>query len=213
MLFLTSIKKNQTKYHTMPHIIKLWILPFLNLFKVVKEIASSKFNLKVPYFLNLSSTSISKDWLFVIVFVLFLFTISYLVFRRNLAYNKNFVRDFSETEFSKSEYQKYFLSLSIIIPFVEIVLNVFELRNKPMVFSNLVFGVIFLGIYFLSKISSVLFNLLPRLFIFFYLVYVSIVIKNLVYYDPMELITFSALLTLIFFRIMFFKKLSITGFL
>ena len=192
----------------MPLLIKLWLLPFLKCFMFLKEIATFPFNLKAPYFQNLTSLPMNRDWLFVIVFVLFLLTISFLVFRRNAAYNKSFVKDFSETEFSKTEYQKYFLSLSIIIPFVEIVLNVFELRNKPMVISNLVFGAVFLGIYFLSKKSSFLFNLLPRLFIFFYLIYISIVIKNLVYYDPMELITFSALLTLVFFSYNVFLKIK-----
>ena len=153
----------------MPLLIKLWLLPFLKCFMFLKEIATLPFNLKAPYFQNLTSLPMNRDWLFVIVFVLFLLTISFLVFRRNAAYNKSFVKDFSETEFSKTEYQKYFLSLSIIIPFVEIVLNVFELRNKPMVISNLVFGAVFMGIYFLSKKSSFLFNLLPQLFILFYL--------------------------------------------
>ena len=192
----------------MPLLIKLWFLPFLNYTTLQTDLATISFAFKVPYFQNLTTPSLSRDWLFVIVFVLFLLTISFLVFKRNAAYNKTFVKDFSETEFSKIEYQKYFLSLSIIIPFIEIVLFVFELRNKPMVISNLVFGAVFMGIYFLSKKSSFLFNLLPQLFIFFYLVYLSIVLNNLVYYDPMELITFSALLILVFFSYNVFKKIK-----
>lgn len=192
----------------MPHLIKLWFLPFLNYIILQSDKATIHFAYKVPYFQKLNSASFNRDWLFVVVFVLFLLTISFLVFKRNASYNKSFVKEFSETEFSKTEYQKYFLALSIIIPFIEIVLNVFELRNKPLVISNLFFGALFLGIYFLSKKSNFLFNSLPRIFIFFYLIYIAIVIKNLVYYDPMELITFSALLTLVFFSYNVFKKIK-----
>jgi PAS domain S-box-containing protein len=130
-----------------------------------------------------------------------------MVFKRNAAYPKSFVKDFSETEFSKTEYQKYFLALSIILPFIEILLTAFDLRNQPMVKSNLIFGAVFLGIYFLSKKNSLLFNYLPQLFIFFYLTYIVIVLRNLVIYKPMELITFSALLILIFFSYNVFKKI------
>lgn len=192
----------------MPQLIKLWFLPFLNYILFLIDSATFRFTIKVPYFQNFTSPSLNRDWFFVIVFVLFLLTISYLVFRRNAAYNKSFVKDFSETEFSKIEYQKYFLALSIIIPFIEILLSTFNLRNQPMVKSNFVFGLIFLGIYFLSKKSSLLLNYLPQIFIFFYLIYLSIVIKNLVFYEPMELITFAALLILLFFSYNVFKKIK-----
>ncbi|MEZ4838578.1 PAS domain S-box protein [Flavobacterium sp.] len=75
-----------------------------------------------------------------------------------------------------------------------------------MVKSNLIFGLVFLGIYLLSKKSIRVFNLLRHLFIFFYLVYLSIVLRNLVVYEPMELITFSAMLILFFFSYNVFKK-------
>lgn len=192
----------------MPKLIKLWFLPFLNYIIFSNNLATTHFALKVPYFQNLSSYYFTRDLLFVIVFLLFLFTISYLVFKRNSVYTTSFVKDFSETEFSKTEYQKYFLALSIIIPFIELVLTAFDLRNQPMVKSNLIFGAVFLLIYFLSKKSALLFNYLPQLFIFFYLTYIVIVLRNLVIYKPMELITFSALLILIFFSYNVFKKIN-----
>lgn len=191
----------------MPQLIKLWLLPFLNYILFLIDSATFRFSTKVPYFQNLTSPSLNRDWLFVIVFVLFLLTISYLVFRRNAAYNKSFIKDFSETEFSKIEYQKYFLALSIIIPLIEILLSTFNLRNQPMVKSNFIFGLIFLCIYFLSKKSNLLFNYLQQIFIFFYLIYLSIVIKNMVFYEPMELITFAVLLILLFFSYNVFKKI------
>src|SRR5690606_2239168 len=116
---------------------------------------------------------------------------AYVVFIRQVNNSNYFVKNFSETNFSKVEYQKYFLALSIIIPIIEIVLTVFDLRNQPTVQSNYIFGALFLLIYFLSKKINFVFNLLPTIFIFCYLGYVSILLRNLVYYEPIELITFS----------------------
>ncbi len=190
----------------MPQQIKFWFIPILSYFFITINPASKNFSLKIPYFQNITSSSLNRDWLFVIVFVLFLFTVSYLVFRRNAGYNKTFVKDFSETEFSKTEYQKYFLALSIIIPFVEIVLTVFELRQQPIIKSNFVFAFTFLCIYFLSKKSQFVFNLLPQAFIFFFIAFLSVVLRNLVVYNPLELITFAVLLILMFFSYNVFKK-------
>ncbi|RAR49040.1 PAS domain S-box protein [Flavobacterium lacus] len=194
----------------MPQRTEAWFQTFFfNKCYCLNDLIPSHFSIQPTYFQNLSFFSNStRDWLFVIIFVLLLLTITYQLFRRNAVYNNSFVKDFSEIEFSKVEYQKYFLALSIIIPLIEIVLSVFDLRNQPMVKSNLIFGAIFLGIYFLSKKSSLLFNFLPELFIFFYLTYLSIVLRNLVVYEPMELITFSALLILIFFSYNVFKKIK-----
>lgn len=190
----------------MPHLIDFWFAFYFKIKYFLNIIIVKQLDTNGSYFHQLSFSVLSKDWLFVIIFVFLLISITYLVFRRNAAYNNTFVKDFSEAEFTKVEYQKYFLALSIIIPLIEIVLTVFELRHQPLVKSNLIFGVVFLIIYFLSKKSNFIFNYLPQIFIFFYLTYVCIVIRNLVYYEPMELITFSALLILVFFSYNVLKK-------
>ncbi len=155
---------------------------------------------------DLNTDNFLRDWLFVIVFVSFLVTLTYSIFQRQTHYNKSFVKDFSETDFSKEEYQKYFFFLAILIPSIELVLYIFNIRNQPLLVHNFFYGLLFLGIYILSKKNVLVFNYLHRIFMFCYLAYLTTVLRNLVIYEPFELITFAGLLTLMFFSYNVFKK-------
>ena len=106
--------------------------------------------------------------LFIIVFLLFLFFFSLNTFNNQKNKSIKFKRYFLEENYSPSEYQRYFLFFAVVIPSIEVIIYILEVRPKPMVY-NFLFGLVFIVVF----ISSVVFNnvkrFLHRIFKFIFL--------------------------------------------
>lgn len=135
--------------------------------------------------------------LFILVFLLFLVFFSYSTFISQKNKSIKFKRYFSEENYSHSEYQRYFLFFAVVIPSIEVIIYILDVRPKPMVY-NFLFGLVFILVFILSVILEATKKYLHRLFQLIFLAYLTIILINLSSNEKLDLISYSALLILMF---------------
>ena len=112
--------------------------------------------------------------------------------------NKNFIKNYIETEKNIEETRLYFLILGCLFPFTEVFIELFNLRLESELIANIGIGLTFLIIYFLSKKSPFLQKHINQIFNFlFLLISVFVVYKSI--FKPFEAISFSEFLIIVFF--------------
>ncbi|WP_348822488.1 PAS domain S-box protein [Flavobacterium aestuarii] len=96
-------------------------------------------------------------------------------------------------ESDKREYQLYLLYLGLVLPFIEILFELFKVRPKSLLIYNFIIAFIFLLTFLTSEKSKYLYNRLPAVFTFLFYVYISITAYNIVvlHNDPIPTYTFN----------------------
>ncbi|WP_313807422.1 PAS domain S-box protein [Flavobacterium sp.] len=160
----------------------------------------------VAYSFEIDTPFYYKWWfLLPIFFLIGLF--SKIAFDKASTYNKDFIRNISDTYDNRDEIRTYFFFLGIIFPLTEFVNLFFISRSTFDLLSNLFAGIFFFSIYSISKNNNKIREALPQIFIGFLLLY-SITVIYKISTLPFDLITFTEFLLILFFSYSVFKKVN-----
>jgi len=111
------------------------------------------------------------------------------------------------TDSNKNEYQLYLLFLGFILPFTEIIFEIYKVRPKSLLLPNLYVGAFLLLLFLLTKKSTFLFDRIQSLFILLFLLYFSLVCYNIIFL-PNDFIPVLAYVISIFFSFIILKPVK-----
>jgi PAS domain S-box-containing protein len=115
-----------------------------------------------------------------ILIVLFFLLIHNFSKIREKLYSK-FIEKNYKGNLRNKEYQIYLLFLGIILPILEINLEIFSVRPKSLLLINVGIGLALLLLYFASLKSVCIFRSIKNIFITLYLLYFGLICKNLIF--------------------------------
>jgi PAS domain S-box-containing protein len=168
---------------------------------LVKNIATIyPTQIKIPYFyfFNTQENPFYGEWWFFIVISIVTFSLSYFLFFKLSKFNKDLVKNYTEIDFSHDQIRFFVLFLGIFLPTVESILEFYNVRGDSKLIQNTSIGLSLLLIYFLSGRIAFFYNQLKNIFVFGFILYVVLMLRNMVVY-PNENITFAGLLITVFF--------------
>lgn len=108
---------------------------------------------------------------------------------------------------NKNEYQLYLLFLGFVVPFIEIIFEIYKVRPKSLLIQNLYVGAFILVLFLISKRSTFLFDRMQALFILLFLLYFSLVCYNIIIL-PNDFIPIIAYIISIFFSFIILKSIK-----
>ncbi|MCG2609976.1 PAS domain S-box protein [Flavobacterium sp. SM15] len=166
-------------------------------------------NIKSPitnYSFNIEAPFYYKWWFLLPIFGLIGLFLK-LIFDRTATYNKDFIKNVSDSDEGIREIRTFFFFLAIIFPLTEVINLYFIPRGKAELLVNIALGIIFISLYTLSKKTKVINKYLRSFFIGMLLIYSVYVIFKIASY-PFELITYTEFLLIVFFSYSAFAKQS-----
>jgi PAS domain S-box-containing protein len=138
-----------------------------------------------------------NNFLWIIIPVL-LFFLVYNIFKIKTILNSSFIKNYNVQENKNIEYQRYLLYFALVIPVLEFILEIFKVRPKSLLVSNIALGVFLLVFYFISKKSSFVFRNLREIFIALYVICFAYISRNLIF-TPSDIIPIAAFVVMLFF--------------
>ncbi|RTY94955.1 PAS domain S-box protein [Flavobacterium sp. GT3R68] len=150
------------------------------------------------------ATPIYFRWWFIVTVLAFLTVFFLIIFNRASHYNKEFVKNYSDIQSITEQYRLYLLFLGIIIPILEIIVELFKIRSKSELYINLSFGLALILLYFLSEKIRFFKKHLPAIFISVFLIY-TIYIMHKLLTQPFEIIMLLEFLIMFFFSYNVFR--------
>lgn len=136
----------------------------------------------------------------ILLVLIFLLVLSFSKIKKKL-YSKFVTKNYKENLRNK-EYQIYLLFLGIILPILEINLEIFSVRPKSLLLTNVGIGIALILLYLVSLKSLLLFRNIKNIFIIIYLLYFGLICRNLIF-APNDLIP------IIGFTVTFFFSFSV----
>ena len=110
-------------------------------------------------------------------------------------------------ESDKREYQLYLLFLGLIIPFLEIVFELFHVRPKSLLIINFSIGCFFLLLFLISEKSKYLYNRIKTIYIFLFYIYSLLIGYNIIFLQD-DIIPTYAFIVLFFFSYIIIKPIK-----
>ncbi|MBW4360975.1 PAS domain S-box protein [Flavobacterium taihuense] len=117
------------------------------------------------------------------------------------------VDNLSTEESDKREYQLYLLFLGLVIPFLEILFELFHVRPKSLLINNFSIGCFFLLLFLISEKSKYLYNRIKTIYIFLFYVYSLLVGYNIIFLQQ-DIIPTYAFIVLFFFSYIIIKPIK-----
>lgn len=174
---------------------------------LISSLLNLEFKKLIIHFSKIANLVSIFEGLFILFFIAFLVIFTFKIYSNQKKYSNKFIKYFSEVNYSHIEYQRYFLFFAVVIPAIEIILHIFKIREEPKIY-NFIFGFIFLIIFYLSTKLTIVKKHLHRGFQSIFIIYLFIILKNLITFQQLELITYSSLLILLFFSYDIFKNIN-----
>ena len=122
-----------------------------------------------------------------------------------------FIEKKLETETANREYQLYILFFGIAVIVIEIINELFKIRPKSLLITNVSIGFTVLVIYFITNRVKFLRDRVQPIFIFFFFVYIAYVAHNIIYL-PKDVIPVIVFLISFFFSYNILKPIKIYWF-
>ncbi len=144
-----------------------------------------------------------NGWVFTAVLTLVLYLV-YMIASRTKMINIKFDENFSEFEPKQEQYNLYFLILGIALPLSEFILHSFKVRENQLI-PNVILGLIFITIYFISSKTKILTKWLNHIFIVFYLLFFCSSYYNLIF-NSFQLATYVEVIITFFLAYNAFKS-------
>ena len=142
----------------------------------------------------------------ILIILAFLLIFKFLKLKSEL--NGKYVEHQSKSDSRNKENQFYFLFLGIIIPILEIIFAVFDVRSKSLLIQNFSLGLFLLAIYFFSKKSIIVFQNIQLIFKVLFILFFCIISSNLIYTSP-DILPIIALLMCFFFSYDILKPIKL----
>lgn len=174
---------------------------------LISSLMNLEFSKLVVHFSKIANLVTIFEGLFILFFIAFLVVFTFKIYSNQKKYSNKFIKYFSDVNYSHIEFQRYFLFFAVVIPAIEIILHIFKIREEPKIY-NFIFGFTFLIIFYLSLKVDFVKKYLHRVFQSIFIIYLFIILKNLITFQQLELITYSSLLILLFFSYDIFKKIN-----
>lgn len=115
-------------------------------------------------------------------FLIFLaFILIYKILEIKSSLHNKTLENLTKENSKNKEIQIYLLYLGIIVPIVEITLEIFKVRSKSLLITNCILGAFFLILYFISRKSAIVFQNLQHLFKIIFIVTFCVISRNLIY--------------------------------
>ena len=141
-------------------------------------------------------------WIIIPIIILMIFLLTYNFSKiKTLLYSKSIEKNYKENLRNK-EYQIYLLFLGIILPILEINLEIFRVRPKSLLLVNVGIGLGLVILYFTSIKSVFIFRNIKNIFITIFLLYFGLICKNLIF-------THADIIPMVAFVVTFFFSYSI----
>lgn len=104
----------------------------------------------------------------------------------------NFIEKKKENDTINNEYQLYTLFFGIAIILIEIINEIFKIRPKSLLVTNVSIGFFVLILYYLTDKIQLLRDKIQKIFIISFFIYISYVVRNIIYLttDVVPIITF-----------------------
>ncbi len=170
-----------------------------------------KINFLLNYWINIHLFFEKFETLGLIVFLvlgLFVILIYNFLKIKNSLKNK-FVEINSEINTQNKEYQLYLLFVGLIIIIIEISFNIFNIRNKNLLFINFGIGLLFLIIYFLSEKSNYILKKIRKIFITLFIFYFVFITHNLILYNEKDIIPLISYIVSFYFSYSIMKPIRL----
>ncbi|MET0759821.1 MAG: PAS domain S-box protein, partial [Flavobacterium sp.] len=148
------------------------------------------------------------EWWFIFIILGFLTAFFLVIFNKTSSYNKEFVKHYSDAQSNIEEYRLYLLFLGIAIPILEIITELFKIRNQSDLYINLSLGLILVLLYFVSDKIKFIKNILQYLFIFIFLLYLAYTMYKFIYTE-FEFIMLTEFLIIFFFSYNVFRPMRL----
>ncbi len=116
----------------------------------------------------------------------------------------NLKTDYSEFDTKEQQYHLYFLFLGIMIPVMELINELFEIREKSLLLINFIVGSVFVCIYLLATKTKLISKHLNTIFLICFTSYFIFIIHNIIY-KPFELVSYVGLIIAFFLSYFVFK--------
>jgi len=172
-------------------------------------VTSFKIKPSLPiYFFSAENSPFYNEWWFFSVISIVVFSLSYFLFFKISKFNKDFVKNYTEVDFSRDQIRFFLLFLGVFLPTVESILEYYNVRNDSKLVQNISIGLALLLLYFLSGKVNFIYNQLKVIFSISFVAYVVLMIINFIIY-PTEYITFAGILISIFFAYNVFNNQKI----
>lgn len=167
-----------------------------NLGRDINEENEYCFIIATPFYLK---------WWFIVTVLAFMTVFFLIIFNRASHYNKEFVKNYSDIQSTTEQYRLFLLFLGIIIPILEIIVELFKIRSDSELYMNLSFGLALILLYFLSDMVGFFKKHLPAIFISIFLIY-TIYLMHKLLTDPFEIIMLLEFLIMFFFSYNVFRE-------
>ena len=128
---------------------------------------------------NLFILLIHRDTFLFIMF--FLLAVAVFYFNTKINSTLKRIDNLPNKESEKREYQLYLLYLGLILPLIEIVLELFKVRPQSLLVYNFTIGFVFLLIFLISEKSKYVYDRLQTIFTFLFLIYIGLTAFNIVF--------------------------------
>lgn len=153
------------------------------------------------------ATPFYYSWWFLLLGFSFFILLFKLIIEKSSTYNKDFVKNFSETSEDIEEIKTYFLFTGILFPLTEIVYLFFLPRHDSELLTNVFLGLVCLVVYFSANKYPKFRPFITNLFHVFFICFTLIVIYKILEF-PFNIITFSEFTLILFFSYSVFKNIN-----
>lgn len=177
----------------------------LHTFQILNTINSYYFNMNRRLYLNSGHMNlISSNLIKTSVVFLFLLALTFTLYRFSKT-KINIKTNYSELEPKEGQYRLYLLFMGIIIPVMEIIYEINQVRQISLIYINIGVGISLIIIYFLTLKIKLFDKNINLIFIGIFLSYFHFIIYN-ISFKPFELVSFVSLTVAYFLSYFIFKK-------
>jgi len=167
-------------------------------------------------FLFAMNTAITLDndlkWVLLPILIICYSMLVFNFFKIKSRLTNKFIETNNEEYIRKKEYQTYLLFLGIVNPITEINLELFFVRPKSFLYSNVAIGAALLLIYFISTKKAIVFLYIKEIFITIYILYFLLICKTILFH-PLDIIPVISLIIALFFSFTILKPIKLYWYL
>jgi PAS domain S-box-containing protein len=146
------------------------------------------------------------DWLFLAMCLVILILVLIAIVKYITRFNYEALGHVDHIPKHPDKYRFYLLGLAIYVPLTEFILEIYKVREQSELTSNIVFGIVALGLFFLTNTVKWIRTNIYSIFLFFFNIY-SIYVISILVENPSQVITMSEFTLLIVFSYLVFHKI------
>jgi PAS domain S-box-containing protein len=169
-----------------------------NIGKPINEENSFKFEIETPIYFR---------WWFIILMLIISFLLLKIISNNSVKYNNDVVKNFSDSDSSIEKIRLYLIYFGIQLPLIEFISELFKVRIVYFINFNLVIGITFIILFYLTKKQNYFRKNLSVIFGIFFISYFIFKLYN-IHTNPTQWVYTVELVILLFFSFYIFKNIK-----